>query len=85
MFLVGCASSPKVPKTIIKEVPVIVYKNPPAPAEVLRPSLPIDDLTEQATNDEIAKAYVSSLELLKIYARRLELALEPYRKLDDNE
>jgi len=74
----GCATK-CVPKIEIKYVDVPVYIQPDPPPVVNKPALPVDQLENSDTNESIAKAYVSSVELLKIYSRQLEEALRPYR------
>jgi len=83
LFLSGCATT-CIPKIEIREVEVPVYINPPAPADIDKPMLPVDALMLGASNDDIAKAYVSSLEIQKIYTKKLELALEPYKNANDD-
>ena len=86
LFLSGCATTrPCEPIVQIKEVPKIVYKNPPSPPEINKPDLPLYSLDEDSDPDKIAKAYVATVELLRDYAKKLEIALDAYRSEDDDD
>jgi hypothetical protein len=68
----------------VKECPVcvpktyIVNEGIPEPTQVEEPTYPTDQLTAESTDEEVAKAYVSSEKLARTYAEQLEVALQPF-------
>lgn len=79
LVLAGCANTP--PRTVTVEVPVAV-PCPPPPA-TSRPPLPIAELTEQSTPEQVMRAYATSIEACAGYARELEAIIEGYRSKPD--
>lgn len=69
----GCASAPRV-----VELPVPIPC--PAPPETTRPHLPIADLHDGDSPDNVVRAYAASVEALLGYARELETLLSGYRR-----
>lgn len=82
LIVSGCVTKLE-PRVEIKYVEIPVYINPPEPAKVYKPDLPIDYLDNTSTDDDVAKAYVSSIEMCKIYTKELEIALQPYKIKQD--
>ena len=70
-------------KDRIVKVPVLVFQQPPEPAKI-EPigDLPTDQLTPSSSDEETARAYAETLEILKSYVKQLEAALAPFRKSD---
>lgn len=71
------ACTPKLVKPCICE-PIIITENIAAPAVVSKPILPVDSLKAGDDDETVAKAYDSSIRLLRIYAAQLLAALQPY-------
>ena len=77
-ILAGCKSNPvQSVVEVFKPVPVQC----PEPAEVVKPTLPIYELTEADRYNyaRIAKTYYQSIKILEIYAESLEEALKAYK------
>lgn len=79
LLLSGCQT---VYKDRIVEVKVPVFEEPPAPAEVYKPELPIFNLAEDATSKDVARAAAESIKLLIGYSKDLEKSREPFLKKD---
>jgi len=79
VFVLGaCGTAP--PKIEVREVLIPVAAQCPAPpAEAFeRPWLPIHDLTDVSTNDEVVKAYALSVKELQTWGLTLEEYLRGY-------
>lgn len=72
VLLAGCAT---VPKSV--EIPVAVPC--PPPPEIVRPHLPILDLSPESPPDNVIRAFAASIEVLAGYAAELETILSGYR------
>jgi len=79
LALSGCATTqnPVEPDVVTRYV--TVQKECPAPAMPRRPILPADTLRADATDDEVARAVVGSLEVMKDYAEALEGVIRAYQ------
>jgi hypothetical protein len=64
----------------IKEVPVLVFNEPPTPVKVDSMVLPVDELKADASDSETAEAYVKSLIILKSENSQLREAQKPFQK-----
>lgn len=78
--LVGCCKPDIVYKDRIVHVDRPVIQEFPKAPEIPATPLPTDKLTENSTDEETAKAYVSSLQLLKNEIKQLRKAIKPYQK-----
>lgn len=76
--LLACSYRPE-----IVQVPVPVPCPPPPALE--RPELPIGALKPESPADQVMKAYVASIEVLKGYAIQLEKLLGGYRGKRDGQ
>jgi hypothetical protein len=66
-------------KDRVVKVPVMVFTRPPKPAYVEPPKeLPVDKLVENSGDEETAKAYAETVEILKAYSKQLETVIEPF-------
>lgn len=76
-LLAGCTSEPVI-RTV--EVRVPVAAECPAPPSLVRPALPIADLTPESQPADVLRAYAASIEALMGYSQELETVLDGYRK-----
>lgn len=83
IFLTGCGANTITVKTEVQESLVTVMYCP-APPEVLRPALPIHQMTEeQAKQDgEVAKHYKATIRTLMGYSQELEKSLSEFDKIN---
>ena len=82
-WLSGCVPERVIFKDRIVEVPVLIFRNPPPPAPVEKPEFPIDSLSLDATDEETAKAYAETVELMRGYLTSLEESLKPFWNTND--
>lgn len=81
IFIVSGCQKEIVYKDRIKEVPVLVFNDPPKPAEIAAmPELPIFKITKDSSREEIAKAFAESVTILLSQVKQQETALEPFIK-----
>ncbi len=83
MFLGGCGGQPIKFTTDVKETLVpIVYS--PAPPEIVRPELPIQQMTDEQVRSPgaIVKYYKATVKTLIGYSMELEKALAEYGKIN---
>ncbi len=73
LLLAGCAHTPPV-----VQVPVAIPC--PAPPATIHPYLPIADLRDGESPDNVVRAYAASVEALIGYTRELETLLSGYRR-----
>lgn len=73
LLISGCATEP-----VTVRVPVPTECPPPPPRQ--RPYLPVGDLTETSSPEQIMRAYRATIEVLGGYAEELEFQLDGYRK-----
>ncbi len=86
LFLSGCSLFE--PKVVYqdrwRDRPVLVAAPPPAPAKVDgRLDLPVYHLSATSTKDEIAKAYVDSIDILSTAISQIRAALKPFKDASD--
>lgn len=74
-LLAGCAAHQQAARI---EIPIAAPC--PVPPVIARPALPIAQLNEQSTPDQVARAYAATVEILMGYARQLETLLNGYRE-----
>lgn len=74
VLLTGCASMRP------EQVLIPVAAECPAPVLPARPYLPVADLPANATPEQVARAYATSLQLATDYAEALEVLLSAYDK-----
>ena len=80
----GCSLFPERVKIREVPVPILVYRDV-IPAEVDEmPRLPIYDLTENSSEDEILIAISNSLVILESQRKQLEEAMKPFRDSRDD-
>lgn len=82
LSITGCAALRLEPETVIREVevPIIVYADV-MPVEVEpMDRLPIYDLNDDSTEDEIVIAITESVIILESYRRELEEAIRPFNE-----
>jgi len=75
-LLAGCTSEPVI-RTV--EVRVPVAAECPAPPSLVRPALPIADLTPESQPADVLRAYAATVEALMGYSLELEELLAGYR------
>jgi len=83
MFLGGCGGQPIKFTTDVKETLVpIVYS--PAPPEITRPELPIQQMTDEQVQNPgtVVKYYKATIKTLIGYSLELEKALAEYDKIN---
>ena len=78
VLVAGCTKQTKPDLPVETPTPIVVTTKPAKPANVPVPHLPVDDLTKDSDTDEVAKAYVSTVKILKNYSRQLRAALQPF-------
>lgn len=86
LFLSGCSLLSPQPEVIIREVevPVIIYADVvPAKVDPME-RLPIYDLTDESTEDEVSIAITESIVILESYRRELEEAIRPFEEGSDD-
>lgn len=76
-LLAGCTTEPVI-RTVEVEVPVAV--DCPAPPPLVRPALPIADLTPDSQPADVLRAYAATVEALMGYSVELEVLLNGYRE-----
>lgn len=64
----------------IKEVPILVFGEPPVATKVERQVLPIDELKHDDSDQATAEAYVKSVLILKSENEQLRAAKQPFDK-----
>ena len=79
LVLSSCCKDPIIKREIVK-VPFVVYKDPPTPALVSKSKLPIDELTENSTNEDKARAIVETIAIMKSDIKALEESLKPFQE-----
>lgn len=86
LILIGCSNPPVKVQPIVRtetvEVRVPVFECP-APPSFSLPSIPINTITDESTNAEIAEAYIKSIAIQKAYINQLENILQGYKKGGD--
>jgi hypothetical protein len=59
-------------------VAVPVHQDPPKAEDIEEPYLPVSALSKDSSDEEVAKAYAQSLQILKSHADMLRAALAPF-------
>lgn len=80
LLLSGCCTPKIIYKDRIIHVDRPVITDIPKIEQIEKPHLPTDDLTIDSTDEETAKAFVTSEKLLKNEVEQLRKALEPFIK-----
>lgn len=75
-LLAGCAAEPVI-RTVEVEIPVAV--DCPAPPALMRPALPLADITADSSPADVLRAYAATVEALMGYSLELEELLAGYR------
>ena len=83
IFLTACVSTPIKVKTEVQETLVPVLYSP-APPIILRPELPIHQITDEELKEDgmVAKYYKATIKTLLGYSQELEEALGEYGKIN---
>lgn len=77
LLIMGCGST--IVKTeVVKQYIPLLYC--PAPPSLVRPSLPIYDITASTSDGEVAKKYKASVIILQGYVEELEKTVNEYDK-----
>lgn len=79
LAMVGCATTITT-KTIPVAVPILYS---PAPPVVVRPALPIDNITENTAAGDVVKDYAASIQVLLGYSHQLETIVGQYKTISD--
>ena len=77
VLLTGCQKAPRV---VVQRVEVPVAVPCPEPALPPRPELPLVYITSASTPEQVVRAYLVSIEILKGYALELEILLRGYKR-----
>ena len=80
-LLAGCTSEPVI-RTV--EVRVPVAAECPAPPSLVRPALPLADITADSSPADVLRAYAATVEALMGYSLELEGVLDGYRETNSD-
>ena len=76
----GCTTTSITTKTIPVAVPILYS---PVPPVVVRPTLPIDTITEVTPAGNVVKDYAASIQVLLGYSQELEYIVKQYKDISD--
>jgi hypothetical protein len=75
----GCATTPRIITTVSKPIGVpILYC--PAPPTLVRPALPISQVTKTTNEGQLVKMYVATIETIIGYSNQQQLIINQYKK-----